>query len=67
MATAARRTYPNEEFYRRFISPEERKERRLTPWRGDFRWFASDNVLPLEQYRTEGEWARIRARFWPRR
>lgn len=44
-----RRAIPNEEFNRRFIAPEERKDRCLDPWRGDvqFRWFVSDNVMAL--------------------
>ena len=67
MATAERRTGPNDEFHRRFIAPEERKERRLELWRGDFRWFESDNVLPLEEYRSQEDWARIRSQFWPKR
>jgi hypothetical protein len=65
MAGAERHVGPNDEFHRRFISPEERKERRLSPWRGDFRWFESANVLALEQYRSKDQWAQIRARFWP--
>jgi hypothetical protein len=67
MTTAERRIGSNDEFHRRFIAPEERKERRLDPWRGDFRWFESGNVLPLEQYRPKDEWIRIRHRFWPKR
>ena len=67
MATVERRIGPNDDFHRRFTSPEERKERRLDPWRGDWRWFESNNVLPLEQFRNREEWASIRARFWPKR
>ena len=67
MASVERRVGPNDEFYRRFIAPEERKDRRPTSWRGEFRWFESSNVLPLEQYRSGEEWASTRARFWPRR
>jgi hypothetical protein len=67
MAGVERRIGPNDEFHRRFVAPEERKERWLTPWRGDFRWFESDNVLPLEQYRSRDQWVRIRARLWPNR
>jgi hypothetical protein len=56
----------NDAFHRRFTAPEERKER-VKPWCGGFRWFASENVVQLEWYRTEEEWARICARFWPKR
>jgi hypothetical protein len=65
-ASKRRRAVPNEGFYRRFLAPEERKERRLDPWCGDFRWFASDNVVALEVYRTKEDWEQIRARFWPK-
>jgi hypothetical protein len=67
MATPERRIIPNDEFHRRFTAPEERKERRLDPWLGDWRWFRSDNVLQLELYRSREEWESIRARFWPKR
>lgn len=68
MATAERRIGPNDEFHRRFTAPEERKERRLDPWRGDvqFRWFELSNVVQLEHYRTAEEWEAIRERFWPK-
>jgi hypothetical protein len=56
----------DEEFFRRLILPEERKQRQFTgvPWRGDFRWFASPNVVALEQYRTLEEWRRVCAVFF---
>ena len=39
MTTTERRTIPNEEFYCRFIAPEERKDRWTSPWDGGFRWY----------------------------
>ena len=66
VAIDRRRPDDNEEFYRRFTAPEERKQR-IKPWCGGFRWFASENVLPLEQYRTEEDWTSIRDRFWPKK
>jgi DNA-binding GntR family transcriptional regulator len=51
----------NEAFYRRFTLPEERKNRASTSieWRGTYRWFASPNVVKLEDYRQSGEMGRI--------
>jgi hypothetical protein len=40
----------DEEFYRRLTLPEERKDRLASPWCGSFRWFASYNVVKLENY-----------------
>jgi hypothetical protein len=57
----------NEEFYRRFTSCEERKDRLATPWSGAFRWFASSNVAKLEDYRPAGEMAGILSRLRERR
>ena len=42
----------DEAFFRAIVVPEE--DRRLftsAPWRGEFRWFRSPNVVPLEKYR----------------
>ena len=41
-----------EAFFRSIVVPEE--DRRLftsAPWRGEFRWFRSPNVIPFEKYR----------------
>jgi hypothetical protein len=46
----------DEAFLRRIIFPEE--DRHLfttTPWRGGFRWFRSQNVVPVEQWRRRHE------------
>jgi len=64
-ATERRRPAGNDAFHRRFTAPEERKQR-VKPWCGGFRWFASENVVQLERYRTEEEWRKIRARLWPK-
>jgi hypothetical protein len=42
----------DEAFLRSMTFPEE--DRRLlttAPWRGEFRWFRSPNVIPLEKWR----------------
>jgi hypothetical protein len=57
----------NEEFYRRFTSPEERKDRLATPWCGAFRWFAASNIVKLEDYRPPGAMTGIIARLRQRR
>lgn len=46
---------------------ELRVYRKLMPWRGEHRWFRSPNIIPLEHYRAEEEWARVCDVFWPRR
>ena len=50
-------TRTNESFYRRFTLPEERKNR--VEWCGGYRWFASPNVVKLEDHRPPGEMGRI--------
>jgi hypothetical protein len=52
-----------EDFYRKFILSWEDK-RKLDPllvWDGSFRWFRSDNVIPLERYRSLEEMTHIRS------
>jgi hypothetical protein len=39
-----------EAFYRKLILPEEDKDE-LTPPRGGFRWFKSENIICFEHYR----------------
>ena len=55
----------NESFYHRFTLPEERKNRTLTSleWCGGYRWFASPNVVKLEDHRPPGELGRILERL----
>jgi hypothetical protein len=48
------RSYSEEEveFFRAVVIPEE--DRRLftsVPWRGEFRWFRSPNIIPMEKWR----------------
>ncbi len=52
----------DEEFFRRFVLCEEERLKRYptTVWMGGYRWFRSDNVIPLERYRTPEELDRIR-------
>jgi hypothetical protein len=60
----------NEAFYRRFALPEELKNRDSVSneWRGSYRWFASPNVVKLEDYRLAEEMIRAleRLRCWKR-
>ena len=51
MVLIKRYTSEDESFLRRVVFPEE--DRRLftsAPWRGEFRWFRSNNVVPLEYW-----------------
>jgi hypothetical protein len=41
-----------EAFFRPIVVPEEDRHLFTTaPWRGEFRWFRSPNVIPIEKYR----------------
>jgi hypothetical protein len=52
----------DEEFLRWLVFPhEERRHLTSAPWRGEYRWFRSANVVALERYRNKADWARIRA------
>jgi hypothetical protein len=59
----------NESFYRRFTLPEERKDRTsmLAEWGGGYRWFASPNVVKVEDHRPPGETGRILERLRQRK
>jgi hypothetical protein len=40
------------DFFRQLVVPEE--DRHLftsAPWRGEFRWFRSPNIIPMEKWR----------------
>jgi hypothetical protein len=43
----------DEAFLRKLQRPEEElcAIRRLAPWKGEFRWFKSQNIVCLEKYR----------------
>jgi hypothetical protein len=42
----------DEAFFRQFVFPEEDRHLFTTaPWTGEYRWFRSPNVIPLEQWR----------------
>jgi hypothetical protein len=60
---------PDDQAWRRqlTLSFEDRRALTTAPWRGERRWFRSANVVALEQYRTQDEWGRICAFFWPER
>jgi hypothetical protein len=57
------RNEKREAFYRRLILPWEDKRQHdpFLVWDGSFRWFRSENVIPLDHYRTAVEIDRIRA------
>ena len=59
----------DEAFYRRFTLPEELKNRSrtATEWCGVHRWFASPNVIKLEDHREPGEMGRILERLRQRK
>jgi hypothetical protein len=39
------------EFLRALVFPEEdRAQWTAAPWRGEYRWFRSPNVIPIERY-----------------
>ena len=56
MATqsAIRNSDPTDEaFLRTMTFPEEERAQWTTsPWRGEFRWFRSPNIIPLERFRS---------------
>ena len=49
---ATERRQENEEFLREWTIPEEDRAKYTTqPWSGEYRWFRSPNVIPIEQWR----------------
>jgi hypothetical protein len=38
-------------FWRRMVLPQEDRMRLGIPWHGGYRWFRSENVIPIEQAR----------------
>jgi hypothetical protein len=54
---ASKRYNPEEEqFLRQFVIPEEDRHRFTTvPWTGEYRWFRSANIVPLEHWRRGRE------------
>lgn len=69
MAMISGSSSPDDEAWRRqfTLSYEDRRALTAVPWRGERRWFRSANVVALERYRSQDEWRRICAFFWPRR
>jgi hypothetical protein len=58
----------DETWLRQWTLPfEDCRSRTPIAWRGEHRWFCSPNIVALEDYRSPGEWGRIRTFFWPRR
>ena len=67
MAEIRRQLSPADEAWqRKWMLPFEDRTTTV-PWRGEHRWFRSPNVVPLERYRTDEDWARVCNVFWPRR
>jgi hypothetical protein len=59
MTNRARQT-DDDAFLRTFVFPEEdRPLLTTTRWRGEYRWFRSPNVIPLERHRSPAEWSRV--------
>lgn len=57
-----------DELLRALTFPEEERCTLTTaPWRGEYRWFSSHNIVALEHYRTPFEWKRICATLIARR
>jgi hypothetical protein len=53
----------DETFLRALVFPEEDRHLFTTvAWRGEFRWFRSPNVVPLERYRELKWWGQRDAR-----
>jgi hypothetical protein len=47
-----RYTQHDETFFRRIVFAEEDRHLFTTaPWRGEYRWFRSPNVVPIEHWR----------------
>jgi hypothetical protein len=40
-------------FWRKLVLPQEERMRLGIPWQGGYRWFASPNIVPLEQWRRK--------------
>jgi hypothetical protein len=48
---------PMRDDLRDWTFPEEDRHLYTTaPWRGEFRWFRSPNVIPIEQWRQPSGW-----------
>jgi hypothetical protein len=59
--TPTEQTEQDDEFLRALVFPEEDRARWTTaPSRGEFRWFRSPNVIPLERFRPVRNCRRIR-------
>ena len=54
VTTTSKRTAIGDEFLRQWTIPEEDRRRYIAQsWSGDFRWFRSENVIPIEQAREQ--------------
>jgi hypothetical protein len=40
-------------FWRKLVLPQEERMRLGIPWHGGYRWFRSENVIPIEQWRRK--------------
>ena len=43
----------DEAFLRRLVVPEEDRHPFMAPWSGGYRWFQSENIIPIERGRAE--------------
>ena len=42
-----------ESFWQKLVLPEEDKRLSGIEWTGGYRWFRSENVIPIEHYRRD--------------
>jgi hypothetical protein len=40
-------------FWRKLVLPQEERMRLGIPWHGGYRWFQSENIIPIEQVRRK--------------
>jgi hypothetical protein len=53
MSAIQRQAKDEDTFWRKLILPQEERMRLGIPWRGGYRWFKSDNIVCLEQWRRK--------------
>jgi hypothetical protein len=53
MSAIQRQTEDEDTFWRKLVLPQEERMRLGIPWHGGYRWFRSENVIPIEQARRK--------------
>jgi hypothetical protein len=53
MSAIQRLAEDEDTFWRKLILPQGERMRLGIPWRGGYRWFKSDNIVCLEQWRRK--------------